>query len=1133
MSTNPMAHERTTDLEITSMIRSSVSSVMSALKYRTETSDSDFARKVRGYDFRNIHDSNLKLILGNLRNGAHHESELPCAFAVIDETIRRRLGIWRLFDRNSTAEPLDEYQQITDKIIQYLSDSESNPSEDHGVDNDSFEVALHSILPKTEMDSLDLTIIKTMVYVNMRRLRESSPNILLPAKFYQAVASKDTTDSFSFRPTDEQLLTGHLLIQGKVVEMFSGEGKTIAGLFPTIIHATMGRPVHVITSNDYLAARDHEILAPIHDSLGITNAVVLGYMNDKERRKAYDTQIVYSSLREIGFDFLRDNLRHSLRDKVRPRMDVAIVDEADHALIDDASTPIIISGGRSSNTRHIRKIRTAVETLTSRQRRTVSLLERSILNSVNSKKLPELLATLMLADPSSAILTNYLSANKRLSRKVHSIANAHDVLNLDLSMTKELDYVVNSQKEFFSLTESGQHFVETFLGSILNTHDLESRLTIAENDQKTPLEKNRRLRERLNRDIHKRYGLMNQLYQMLRAYILLERNVDYIVSDHEVVLVDPHTGRRKPESRYQHGLQSSIEAKERVPIRKEPKILGEVSVRGLLGQYKTLCGMTGTGMHAKAQFRSVYGLDTVPIPLTRKSLRHDFPTRLYQTDEDKLSALVEEVRFWNLVGRPVLIGTLSVNQSQKISNLLRQTGVQHSVLNAMNSAEEAQIVKFSGRLGAVTVATNIAGRGTDILLQPGLDLSIINQYSCLIAHHVSLNTPIIIDCRSEHEASMLEQAITKHIDSKLVIRSGYNLEILSTKRTTQCSKQPVHLRFGLGLHVIGTEVNQSLRTDDQLRGRSGRQGEFGSSEFVFSLEDKALSGFTNTWAPNQSNTKPDKGERNYYEHPSISQNLNRFKSTLEQEHIGQHNRILDYAKVTDNMTMCYYRNRNHFVGSNDLSGHIIESIKRISNSIVDNHLSVTKMYEYESNFCALMDEMKLDYKVDCSQLYGQGIHAVAQELEHLLVNTYNTHRSAFGHNTNDIERRLLLETIDDQWSTYLADNQDKVLSSQVYSLGHRSAITDFMIDRGKAFDNLIQDATDSFLIAFLKLDPPKTETQPELEADIIADIERILTSQDAVPGVHEMNIPLPRKTRPAPLDGSLTNQDDIRQVTSK
>ena len=220
MSTNPMAHGPTTDLEITSMIRSSVSSVMSALKYRTETSDSDFARKVRGYNFGNIHDSNLKLILGNLRNGAHHESELPCAFAVIDETIRRRLGIWRLFDRNSTAEPLDEYQQITDKIIQYLSDSESNPSEDHWVDNDSFEVALHSILPKTEMDALDLTIIETMVYVNMRRLRESSPNILLPAKFYQAVASKDTTDSFSFKPTDEQLLTGHLLIQGKVVEMF-------------------------------------------------------------------------------------------------------------------------------------------------------------------------------------------------------------------------------------------------------------------------------------------------------------------------------------------------------------------------------------------------------------------------------------------------------------------------------------------------------------------------------------------------------------------------------------------------------------------------------------------------------------------------------------------------------------------------------------------------------------------------------------------------------------------------------------------------------------------------------------------------------------------------------------------------
>jgi preprotein translocase subunit SecA len=473
---------------------------------------------------------------------------------------------------------------------------------------------------------------------------------------------------------------------------------------------------------------------------------------------------------------------------------------------------------------------------------------------------------------------------------------------------------------------------------------------------------------------------------------------------------------------------------------------------------------------------------------------------------------VEEIQFWNHVGRPILVGTLSIDQSHKISDLLDQTGIEHSILNAMNSAEEAQIVKSSGRFGAVTVATNMAGRGTDILLQPGLDHAIIDQYLSLVDHHIGHRSPVILDCRSENEASMMERAITKHLDSTFMIRSGCNLEILPTER----NKPPVHIRFGLGLHVIGTEVNQSLRTDDQLRGRSGRQGEFGSSEFVLSLEDKALSGFTNIWALNECKTRPNSEGGNYYEHPNISHNLNRFQSIQEQEHISQQNRILDYSKVTDHLTARYYRTRNRFVGTDNLSDHVIESIRRISKRIVTNHMPVSKISEYKFNFYSMIEEVKLDYGIDCSELFGLGIDTVTQELERLLVNTYNTHRSAFGLNINDVERRFLLETTDHFWSSYLGESQDKILSSQVYSLGHHTAINNFMIDRSNAFDKLIQDATDSFFTAFLKLDPQEPDPQPELEPEIIADIESVLISKDDDLGIHELDHYLPSHTQTNP-----------------
>ena len=1066
---------------------------------RAVTSEAGFIRAVRAHDFRSASDADLRAALGQLRVLSGPEPELPRAFAVIGEAVRRRLGIWRLFDRQVDGGPLSRYRQAAARVLQTPADSRSAWGMHDGrpAGTEAFKPALDAVSAETSLDPSDRAIVETMAYVEERRRREYRPDILLPARFYQAAASKDKAGALSFDPTDEQLLAGLLLFQGNVVEMYAGEGKTVAGAFPAIVHAMRGRCVHVITANDYLAARDQEILAPVYESLGLTSAVVLGYMSDKERRAAYSRQIVYSTLREIGFDFLRDNLKRSHRDRVRPRMDAAVVDEADHALIDDSRTPLVIAGGRSAGTRHLHKIRNTVEALVERQRRTVSSLEAAVRGAAAPNRRPRLLARLMLADPGSSVLAERLSSDTRLSRRVRSIADAHDVAGLDQSLTDGLDYVVDPQRRFFTLTESGQRFVEALLGPTFDTRELEARLALIENDQRVPLEERRMGSERLRRSLHRRYGLMNRLYQMLRAYILLERGVDYVVSVGEVTLVDPHTGRQKPESRYQHGLQSAIEAKERVPIRPETEVLAEISVQGLVKRYSTLCGMTGTAVRAADEFRSVYQRNTAAVPPTRPSLRADLPLRLYPTRAAKLSAVVDEIRFWNRVGRPVLVGTLTVERSDEISGLLRQAGVDHRVLNAVNSADEAEVVKAAGSFGAVTVATNMAGRGTDILLQPGLDHAIAERYISLVQGHLRRAAPVILSCGSEHEAALLEQAIARLLDPPTTARAGRRLEVAGTEADGPGSTAPVHMELGLGLHVLGIEMNQSARVDDQLRGRSGRQGEFGSSRLVLSLEDSALTGLTSLWAPKQSETSLDDAGRTFYQGPVLSRRLERLQSVLGQEDAAHRRRSLDYARVTEHVTMRYYRARDRLLRADDLSGTILESIRRISRRLVDKHLPIDALAEYEARFDALAEEVGLDYGVGCAGLFGLGVDALAAGLERLLAAAYGVHRSAFGPKAADLEREVLLDTADELWSAYLSQTQDRTLSSQICAWGHRPAVADFMIDRAGAYDVIIQDATDSFLAAFLRIDPPTAEAGPAPEPDLIEDIEHILVRQEA------------------------------------
>ena len=593
--------------------------------------------------------------------GKPAEMLLPECFAIVSEAIDRRLGAWRLFD-----------------------DCE----------------------PGTAVEDSSL-IGKTLTDVARQRRYRRDGDILLPGEFYAAVRQSDAGGRLRFRATDEQLLAGIHLFRGRVVQMDAGEGKTVAIAFAAAIHAVLGRRVHVVTANDYLADRDAGLLGPVYRSLGLDCGAVLGHMEAGERRHLYRRSIVYGSMRELGFDYLRDNLKTAPEDRVQQPLDVAVVDEADHALIDEAFTPLIISGNPLGGVRSAVRVNAAVAAMIDAQRSLAAgLAARLDSAGANDADRARPLATIMLADPDDAALRGLAISQPRLMRRALALAEDDRAV-----LAEDLYYAVQPDKRFVTLAEKGREFLERRLGPV---YDSAGEARDVAND--APASPGRGAR---------RYALANQVSQAMSAHLLLQRDVDYLVDDDGVVLIDPHTGRPKPENIYQGGLQQAVEAREGVRVRPESETLAQVSVSGFVSRYAHLAGITGTAGPAAGEFRRKYGLEVAVVPPVHVPSRVDLPPVVYGSREDKLAAVVDDVAARQRVGQPVLVGTRTVEQSAELGRLLTELGIPHRVLNAVTTHAEAEIVRSAGALGAVTVATHMAGRGTDILLEPGLDAQLV------------------------------------------------------------------------------------------------------------------------------------------------------------------------------------------------------------------------------------------------------------------------------------------------------------------------------------------------------------------------------------------------------------------------
>lgn len=763
---------------------------------------------------------------------------------------------------------------------------------------------------------------------------------LLPDAY--AIVREASTRVLKMRHFHVQILGGIVLHEGRIAEMCTGEGKTLVATLPAYLNAISGKPVHVVTVNEYLAKRDSEWMGKVHRFLGLTVGYIYNGQEPSDKKKAYQCDITYGTNSEFGFDYLRDNMCQRKADIMGRGLEFAIIDEVDSILIDEARTPLIISG------------------------------------------------------PSGESSEQYTVAAKFAKS------------------LKESDVDIDEKKKTINLNEDGISKAEQFY-RIENLADVENT--------------------EINKDIN----------NAIRARFLMKRDVDYIVRDGEVLIVDEFTGRIMVGRRYSDGLHQAIEAKEGVNIKGENKTYATITFQNFFKLYKKVSGMTGTAKTEESEFREIYGLDVVTIPTNLPSQRIDENDKLYFSHDAKINAICEDIRQTHETGRPVLVGTLSVVKSEELSKALKRMGIKHNVLNAKNHSKEAEIVAQAGRLGAVTIATNMAGRGTDILLGGNSEFMAKQQLKKLgyDDHTIDIAASYF---PTENEEQ--EQARQQYFE----IKEKFDEQV-------KAEKQQV-LELG-GLKIIGTERHESRRIDNQLRGRAGRQGDRGSSVFYVSADDDLSRVFGGDRLKRMAEfMKID---------PSMSINWRFFSHSVEvaQKRVEGNNysirkNVVEFDNVLNRQREEVYRERNKILNGEDMHEKILGMIRDVVDDVVDeyadfdkpedvdieayNHALENRLLEPNTNFITL--NILSDFSRD----------EIKDEIYKRAVARYEHRKKEYekqGINFAAVERDVLLRILDRKWVDHI-DNMDNLRTGiGLRGYGNKNPITVYQAEGFDMFDEMI------------------------------------------------------------------------------
>ena len=644
----------------------------------------------------------------------------PTLEKLTDEELRQKTDVFKTKINEATSETREEIERLEAELRADVSDTEATDGSDANQDASPDHDAIRDRL--AELDDEEREIISEV-------LDEILPEAFAVVKdaCRRLVGKKwnvaDTPTLWEMVPYDVQLIGGIVLHEGKIAEMATGEGKTLVATLPLYLNALTGRGAHLVTVNDYLARRDCEWMGKVYEFLGLTSAFITHDMNNDQRRDAYRADITYGTNNEFGFDYLRDNMAVRLDDKVQRRHNYAIVDEVDSVLIDEARTPLIISGPvESTSDAQYQAMKPRVEALVRAQTQLANRLVsegEKLLEEGNEEDAGILLLRATRGFPKHKKLTKLMNevGVKRLIKRIENDYLRDKRMH---EIDEELYYAIDEKGHTIDITDKGREYLSPNDPEMFVLPDLSERTHAIELDEELTSDQKVEAREQLDQEYMKKADSLHSIQQLLRAYSLYEKDVEYVVNDGKVVIVDEFTGRLMAGRRYSDGLHQALEAKEGVKIEGETQTLATITLQNYFRMYDKLAGMTGTAETESSEFWEIYKLDVVVIPTNKPIARQDFEDSIYRTRREKYNAALDEIEDMYRQKRPVLVGTVSVEVSETLSRMLKRRGIPHSVLNAKYHQKEAEIVARAGEPGRVTIATNMAGRGTDIKLGAGV-----------------------------------------------------------------------------------------------------------------------------------------------------------------------------------------------------------------------------------------------------------------------------------------------------------------------------------------------------------------------------------------------------------------------------
>lgn len=962
--------------------------------------------------------------------GTKNEKDLKKIYPIVEEINAEYQKLQSLTDEELKNKTVEFRAEITEAIQEFETELES------------LNVKLRediSIEERMEISDAAADLEKQIQEVIEEKLNELLPQAFAVVKEtarrlkgleYEVAGRKNTWDMVHY---DVQLIGGIAIHQGKIAEMGTGEGKTLVSTLPIYLNALPGKGVHVITVNDYLAKRDSEWMRPIFDFHGITIGCILNNMGNIERQKAYGADITYGTNNEFGFDYLRDNMAVSAQDMVHRNFNFAIIDEVDSILIDEARTPLIISGPVPQTEQKFDEFKPRVERLYKAQSALVAKLLMEAEQHLAAGHTYDAGLAMLRAQrgmPKNNKLSKLLNepGNKKIMQEVENEflrENAKRMHEVD----DELYFSIEEKNHSINLTEKGRDHLST------SSNDADLFLLPDIGTETAELEKNNSLtaEQKLSQkeELHKRYAersdRIHTVTQLLKAYTLYEIDNEYVIQDGKVMIVDEFTGRILPGRRYSDGLHQAIEAKEGVEVERDTQTFATITIQNYFRLYKKLAGMTGTAETEAGEFFDIYKLDVVVIPTNRPVVREDYEDLIYKTKKEKYNAIIEDIQKCRENGRPVLVGTTSVEVSETMSRMLKRLNIPHNVLNAKQHAREAEVITLAGEKGAVTIATNMAGRGTDIKLGEG------------------------------------------------VKEAG-------------------------GLHIIGTERHESRRIDRQLRGRAGRQGDPGSSQFYVSLEDDLMRLFgSDRIASIMDRLGLKEGE--VIQHSMVTKSIERAQKKVEENNFAIRKRLLEYDNVMNQQRDIIYTRRREALKDQRLKADILDMANSYLGILVAEHIVDGNVDELNES---LLRNALLDMKFKPDDIASLGEEGLKQRVMTEAHRFYDEKEQKL---TIEImkmlEKAVVLQVIDEKWRDHLRELDDLKEGIGLRAYGQKDPLIEYKQEAFRMFGQLVDMISEQTVQMVFKAFPTNESIKAVQERSSRQINKRLVATHQSVENISE------------------------------